>query len=78
MGVVFGRSHSIYFTHIPPFNLTMRWSPFAAISTILAVTSIFEGVLSAPLDLLEVRAGVRQSIEKRNPPKVTLGPKGES
>lgn len=84
MGVVFLAGPIQSALHILPFNLTMRWSPFVTISTILAVTSIFEGVAAAPLDVVrEVRVGVKQSIVKRNPPNppkitVTLGPKGES
>jgi hypothetical protein len=57
----------------------MRWSPLVVISTALALTSIFEGVVAAPFDVvLEDRAGVRPSIQKRNLLKVTLGPKGRN
>ena len=36
----------------------MRWSPLVSLFTVLAVTSIFEGVFAAPLDVvLERRAG---------------------
>ena len=36
----------------------MRWSPLVSLFTVLAVTSIFEGVFAAPLDVvLERRVG---------------------
>jgi len=57
----------------------MRWSPLVVISTALALTSIFEGVVGAPFDVvLEDGAGVRPSIQKRNTKVITLGPKGRN
>jgi len=37
----------------------MRWSPLVSVLTVLAVTSIFEGVFAAPLDVV---------LKKRAPP----------
>ena len=57
----------------------MRWSPLFAISTILAVTSIFEGVVSAPVGDEAARAAIKSGANiLQNHVKVTLGPKGES
>jgi len=50
----------------------MRWSPFVSIFTVLAVTSIFEGVFAAPLDvILENRAKVKPAQAKSK--KLTAG-----
>lgn len=57
----------------------MRWSPLFAISTILAVTSIFEGVVSAPVRFGDgARAAIGSGVNiLQDSVKVTLGPKGE-
>ena len=49
----------------------MRWSPSVSIFAVLAVTSIFEGVFAAPLDvILESRAKVKPPPKSK---KLTAG-----
>lgn len=50
----------------------MRWSPSVSIFTVLAVTSIFEGVFAAPVDvILESRGRVKPATVKSK--KLTAG-----
>ncbi|EDR09248.1 uncharacterized protein LACBIDRAFT_294111 [Laccaria bicolor S238N-H82] len=63
----------------------MRWSPLASIITLLAVTSIFEGVAAAPVAVVIETRGNSEEAAKlklqtglKLAAKVTLGPKGRN
>ena len=46
----------------------MRWSPLVSLFTVLAITSFFEGVFAAPLDVILENRGVPKTKSRKSRP----------